>query len=112
MGGRQPLCGIDVTSFITVILKPSEYTDLIAVSRPEPGPLILISTCRKPLSIAFLRAKVVAVCAAKGVPFLEPLNPQEPEEDQEITLPFKSETVIIEINGQKLFSLIKLEILE
>ena len=47
------------------------------------------------MSIAFFIAIVVAVWAAKGVPFLEPLNPQEPEEDQEITSPFKSVTEII-----------------
>lgn len=37
----------------------------------------------------------VAVWAAKGVLFLEPLKPQTPEEDQAITLPFKSVTEII-----------------
>jgi len=98
LGGLQPLCGRGVTSLITVIPKPRAWIDLIAVSRPTPPPLILISTCFKPWSIAFLTALVVAVWAAKGVLFLEPLKPQEPDEDQEMTLPFKSVTETIELN--------------
>jgi hypothetical protein len=42
----------------------------------------------------------VAVWAAKGVLFLEPLKPQTPEEDQAITFPFKSVT---EIKGNHKF---------
>jgi hypothetical protein len=75
---------------------PVACMDLIAVSRPGPGPLMFISTCFRPCSIAFLRAVVVAVCAAKGVDFLDPLNPQEPDEDHEITFPVKLVTEIIE----------------
>jgi hypothetical protein len=38
-----------------------------------------------------LRAALVAVnCAAKGVPFLVPLNPELPADAHEITLPFIS----------------------
>lgn len=96
LGGLHPLCGIAVTSFIALILIPKFWMERIAVSLPEPGPLILISTCFMPCSIAFLTADVDATCAAKGVPFLDPLNPHPPDEDQEITFPFKSVTEIIE----------------
>lgn len=75
---------------------PRFWTDRIAVSLPEPGPLILISICFKPWSMAFRTALAVTVCAAKGVAFLEPLNPHAPEDDQEITLPRISVTETIE----------------
>ena len=47
----------------------------MAASRPEPGPFTYTSTLRKPCSIASLAAASTAICAAKGVDFLEPLNP-------------------------------------
>jgi hypothetical protein len=37
------------------------------------------------------------VWAAKGVAFREPLNPQEPADDQDITLPFRFVIEIIEL---------------
>ena len=36
-----------------------------------------------------------AFCAAKGVPFLAPLKPHAPADDQHITSPFKSVIVTI-----------------
>ena len=39
-----------------------------------------------------MTATEVVVCVAKGVAFLEPLKLQEPQDDHEITFPFKSET--------------------
>ena len=38
-GGRQPLCGIGVTSLIMVTSRPAACSARIAASRPEPGPL-------------------------------------------------------------------------
>src|SRR4051794_37098267 len=38
-GGRQPLCGVGVTSLIVPTSRPTACSDRIAVSRPEPGPL-------------------------------------------------------------------------
>jgi hypothetical protein len=68
----------------------------MAVSLPDPGPQTFISTWRNPISIAFLTALDVAVCAAKGVLLREPLKPQHPEEDQAITLPRESVTETID----------------
>src|SRR5437588_135539 len=64
LGGRQPLCGIGVTSIIEVTARPAFCSERIAASRPEPGPLTKTSICLSPCSIA-LRAAVSAVtCAA------------------------------------------------
>ena len=38
-GGRQPLCGTGVTSLIEVTSSPAAWSERIAASRPEPGPL-------------------------------------------------------------------------
>ena len=54
-----------------------------ADSRPEPGPLTKTSTLFIPLSTAFFRASSAATLAAKGVLFLEPLNPCTPVLDHE-----------------------------
>ena len=74
-----------MTSLIRVISKPATCKALMAVSLPEPGPLTNTSICLIPWSRALLAAASAAVCAAKGVPFLAPLNPLAPAEDQEIT---------------------------
>jgi len=98
LGGLHPLCGIEVTSRMDVIPIPKLAIARIAVSLPDPGPLILISTCFIPCSTAFFTAVVEAICAAKGVPFLDPLKPHPPQEDQEITLPFKSVIEIMDLD--------------
>src|SRR5215475_2864157 len=97
LGGRQPLCGTGVTSWIEPTSRPVAWSDLIAVSRPEPGPLTNTSTLRMPCSIARLAAASEAICAANGVDFLEPLNPTWPDEAQEITLPAGSvmDTIVL-----------------
>jgi hypothetical protein len=59
----------------------------MAASRPDPGPRTITATWRRPWSIEARRATSVAVWAAKGVPFLAPLNPQAPDEDHAITPP-------------------------
>ena len=37
-GGRQPLCGIGVTSVMAVTSRPAVWRERIACSRPAPGP--------------------------------------------------------------------------
>ena len=37
-GGRQPLCGMGVTSVIAVTSRPAVWSERIACSRPAPGP--------------------------------------------------------------------------
>jgi hypothetical protein len=66
----------------------------IADSRPEPGPLTLISTSRTPLRIAVLAQRCAACCAAKGVLLRAPLKPTEPPERAQTVLPSKSVIVI------------------
>jgi len=56
-------------------------------SRPDPGPFTRTSTERIPWSLAAWPAICAALCAANGVPFLEPLNPWPPEDAQETTSP-------------------------
>src|SRR2546421_7329503 len=43
-GGRQPLCGIGVTSRITTMCSPAAASARTADSRPEPGPFTRTST--------------------------------------------------------------------
>lgn len=47
------------------------------------------------MSKAFLATEAAAVWAAKGVPFLDPLNPSAPEEDQQTMFPPASEMEIM-----------------
>ena len=84
-----------VISLMTVIVNPVDPNALIADSLPLPGPLITISICFIPFSIAFFPASSAASWAAKGVDFLEPLNPLLPEDDHETVLPEVSVIVII-----------------
>jgi hypothetical protein len=86
-GGRQPLCGIGVTSRIERTSTPAEASARIADSRPEPGPDTRTSTERSPWSRAALAAPTAACCAANGVPLREPRKPSEPDDFQLIVLP-------------------------
>src|SRR6266705_794533 len=92
-GGRQPLCGIGVTSLILRTSMPAAASARIADSRPEPGPLTRTSTVRTPWSRAMLAALLAACCAANGVPFRDPRKPSDPELFQERTFPAWSEMV-------------------
>lgn len=74
---------------------PKFCITLKAISRPAPGPLTTTSACLKPYSKAFLAAYSVEICEAKGVPFLEPLKPQNPAEAEDITFPLLSVTETI-----------------
>ena len=58
----------------------------MADSPPPPGPLINTLTSCKPYSIAFFAAVSAVVCAAKGVDFFAPLNPNEPADAHESAL--------------------------
>src|SRR5436190_143489 len=77
-GGRQPLCGIGVTSRIDRTSRPAVCSARIADSRPEPGPLTSTSHERMPNVLAALVALSAAWVAANGVPLREPLKPIAP----------------------------------
>ena len=84
-----------MTSVILLIFNPHEFKDLMADSLPPPGPLTLTSKLIIPKSFAALPAFSAAICAAKGVLFLEPLKPEPPEVAQHTVLPCLSVIVII-----------------
>src|SRR4051812_19821004 len=86
-GGRQPLCGIGVTSRIDFTSSPTVCSARIADSRPEPGPLTRTSSERMPTPFAALPALSAACVAANGVPLRDPLKPMPPALDQATTLP-------------------------
>src|SRR6478752_6084563 len=87
LGGRTPLCGLGVTSWIEPTSRPAAVRERMAVSRPEPGPLTKTSTLRIPCSMARRAAASAAVCAANGVDLREPLKPTWPAEAQAMTAP-------------------------
>src|SRR5207248_10970354 len=86
-GGRQPLCGIGVTSLMPVTSMPAFCSERIAVSRPEPGPLTTTSTLRTPCSISRRAHCSAAIWAANGVDLREPLKPTLPADAHARTLP-------------------------
>src|SRR5438128_1595775 len=85
--GRQPLCGIGVTSRIDFTSRPTVCSARIADSRPEPGPLTRTSSERMPTVFAALPAFSAACVAANGVPLRDPLKPIPPALDHATTLP-------------------------
>ena len=97
LGGRQPLWGTGVTSLMPVTSMPVFWSERMAVSRPEPGPLTTTSTLRTPCSMARRAPCSAAICAANGVDLREPLNPTLPAEAQARTLPSWSvmETIVL-----------------
>lgn len=88
------MCGMGVISLIMVISSPAACSALMAASLPDPGPLTYTSTVFNPCSIAPFAASSAAICAAKGVDFLEPLNPRDPALDHDKAFPLKSVKVI------------------
>src|SRR3569832_1712017 len=86
-GGRQPLCGIGVTSLIDLTWRPAAASAWIALSRPEPGPCTRTCTRRTPRVTASRPACSPATVAANGVDFFDPLKPALPDEPQEIVFP-------------------------
>src|SRR6218665_913246 len=96
-GGRHPLCACGVTSLMLPTSRPAAWSERIAVSRPEPGPLTKTSTFFIPCSSACRAADSAASCAAKGVDLLDPLKPTPPAEAQLITAPVVSviDTIVL-----------------
>src|SRR3546814_6356851 len=90
LGGRQPLWGVGVTSWMVPTSRPIAPSERIAVSRPEPGPLTKTSIFFMPWSIARRTAASAAICAANGVDLREPLKPTVPAAAHEITAPVGS----------------------
>src|SRR5919108_5407201 len=86
-GGRQPLCGMGVTSRIDFTSRPTVCSARIADSRPDPGPFTRTSSDRMPTAFAALPALSAACVAANGVPLRDPLNPKPPALDHATTLP-------------------------
>src|SRR3569833_4712205 len=95
LGGRQPLCGIGVTSAMLVIFRPQLFRARTADSRPGPGPPTRTSTFFTPCSCAAPPAFSAATCAAKGVLLREPRKPQPPEVAKDRVMPRRSEIVMI-----------------
>src|SRR5580765_695839 len=95
LGGRQPLCGIGVTSSMLVTLRPQALRARTADSRPGPGPPTRTSTFLTPCSCAAMPAFSAATCAANGVLLREPRKPQPPEVAHDSVLPCRSVIVMI-----------------
>src|SRR6478752_2771484 len=93
-GGRQPLCGMGVTSRMETTRSPTDASAWMADSRPLPGPCTRTCTRRSPRFIASRPQFSAATVAAKGVLFLEPLNPALPADPHARVLPFTSVMVI------------------
>src|SRR3954469_2162131 len=94
-GGRQPLCGIGVTSLMDLTCSPAAASAWMALSRPEPGPCTRTCTRRTPAVIASRPACSAATVAANGVLFLEPLNPALPAEPHDTVFPWESVIVMV-----------------
>src|ERR687898_1913048 len=90
LGGRHPLWGVGVTSWMVPTSRPMAPSERIAVSRPDPGPLTKTSIFFMPWSMARRPAASAAIWAAKGVDLREPLKPTVPAEAHEITPPVGS----------------------
>src|SRR5687768_2576327 len=78
LGGRQPLCGMGVTSSIVFTVIPAVCNAVIALSRPDPGPFTRTSNSLTPYLAAFSPACWPAHCPANGVLLRLPLKPQVP----------------------------------
>src|SRR5436190_15140385 len=90
LGGRQPLCGMGVTSLMAEISRPAAWSERIAASRPAPGPLTHTSTRFMPRFSASRALASAATCAANGVLLREPLKPTFPELAHVTTAPSMS----------------------
>src|SRR5689334_23955587 len=94
-GGRQPLCGIGVTSLIERICNPAAASAWMADSRPLPGPCTRTCTRLTPMPNASLAHISAATVAANGVDFLEPLKFAFPDDAHATALPCMSVIVTI-----------------
>lgn len=77
-------------SSIDLIFNPADWSAVIALSRPLPGPFTFTSTSLIPNFIAFSAACWAANCPANGVLLRLPLKPLVPALDQQIVSPFVS----------------------
>src|SRR4051794_5244026 len=95
--GRHPLWAWGVTSLTPVTSRPAAWSERMAVSRPEPGPLTKTSTFCSPCSMPLRAAASAVTCAANGVDLREPLKPAPPADSHAITLPVRSvsETIVL-----------------
>src|SRR5918911_1007062 len=87
LGGRQPLCGIGVTSLMDFTCSPADASAWMADSRPLPGPCTRTCTRFTPSVSASRAACSAATVAANGVDFFDPLKPAFPEDDHATALP-------------------------
>src|SRR3954463_4415693 len=74
--------------------RPTDASAWMADSRPLPGPCTRTCTRRSPRFMASRPQFSAATVAAKGVDFLEPLNPALPADPQASVLPRMSVMVI------------------
>src|SRR4051812_44489235 len=88
--GRHPLWAWGVTSLTLVTSSPAAWSERIAVSRPEPGPLTKTSTFCRPCSMPLRAAESAVTWAANGVDLREPLKPAPPADSHAMTLPSRS----------------------
>ena len=75
--------------------RPADCSAVMALSRPEPGPLTLTSTSLTPNLIAFSAACWAAHWPANGVLLRLPLKPQVPALDQHRVSPLVSVMVTV-----------------
>src|SRR5258705_3237505 len=94
-GGRQPLCGIGVTSLIDLTCRPAAASAWMADSRPLPGPCTRTCTRFTPAVSASRAHCSAATVAANGVLFLEPLKPAFPLDPHAMALPRGSVIVTV-----------------
>src|SRR5271165_2712113 len=80
---------------MALINSPEAWIAVIALSRPEPGPLTLTSTSLTPYFVAVAAAVSAARCAANGVLLRLPLKPTVPEEAQHNASPLGSVIVTV-----------------
>ena len=77
-------------SCIEVRFKPVPANPRIADSRPGPIPFTTTLILIKLYFFAFSTTSLATRFAAYGVDFLDPLNPNKPDEDQAIMSPLRS----------------------
>src|SRR5258708_37069306 len=80
---------------MALIERPEAWSAVIALSRPEPGPLTLTSTSLTPNLVAAAAAVSAARWAANGVLLRLPLNPTVPDDAQQSASPFGSVIVTV-----------------
>src|SRR6476620_115641 len=80
---------------MALIKSPDDWIAVMALSRPEPGPLTLTSTSLTPYLVAAAAAVSAARCAANGVLLRLPLNPTVPDEAQHNASPLGSVIVTV-----------------